>query len=111
MVEARPIWSHVQPHWMQPGLFMAYMRAAARIWSGSSQVMGGGPLGRVLSNVLHELIEAVAPLADELVVGHALVDDGVQQRASAASAASERDAAGATGRPSRRSRNNEDQPR
>ena len=30
--------------------------------------------------MLHELIEAVAPLADELVVGHALVDDGVQQR-------------------------------
>ena len=39
VVDARPIWSHVQPHWMQPGLFIAYRRAAARICSGSSQVM------------------------------------------------------------------------
>ena len=23
VVEARPIWSHVQPHWMQPGRFVA----------------------------------------------------------------------------------------
>ena len=41
---------------------------------------GGGPLRRVLGDVLHELVEALAPLADELVVGQALVDDGVQKR-------------------------------
>ena len=39
---------------------------------------GRGPLGRVLGHMLLQLLEAVAPLAHELPVDQALVDDGVQ---------------------------------
>ena len=45
VVEAGPSWSHVQPHWMQPGVLVAYMRAAARICSGESQVSGAAHSG------------------------------------------------------------------
>ena len=45
VVEAVPSWSQVQPHWMQPGLLPAYMRAAARIWSGVSHVSGAAHSG------------------------------------------------------------------
>ncbi len=45
VVDVEPFWSHVQPHWMQPGLFMAYMRAAARICSESSHVIGAAHSG------------------------------------------------------------------
>ena len=45
VVDARPIWSQVQPHWMQPGRFMAYIAAALRMRSGSSQVISDAHSG------------------------------------------------------------------
>ena len=47
--ESGPSWSHVQPHWMLEGLFMAYMRAALRMSSGSSHVMGAAHSGEYCS--------------------------------------------------------------
>ena len=43
--ESGPSWSHVQPHWMFDGRFMAYILAASRILSAGSQVMGSAHSG------------------------------------------------------------------
>ena len=74
----RPIWSTAVPHWILPGLLVAYMRAPCADLLGVEPGQRRGPLGGVPLHVLAQLIEADAAVLDKGLVVQPFPDDHIQ---------------------------------